>query len=100
MDAPALRAAGKPTTRKEPQIERGHSDKVRGLRNRLEGPKTQDSEKHKIESAKLFFAKLQQAHQNNGELEQTDTLAGVAQMPISYQVVDSFDSLMQIVGKK
>lgn len=59
-----------------------------------------DSEKHKIESAKLFFAKLQQAHQNNGELEQTDTLAGVAQMPISYQVVDSFDSLMQIVGKK
>ena len=59
-----------------------------------------DSEKHKIKSAKLFFAKLQQAHQNNGELEQTDTLAGVAQMPISYQVVDSFDSLMQIVGKK
>lgn len=59
-----------------------------------------ETEKQKIASAKAFFAKLQQAHQNNGELEQTDTLAGVAQMPISYQVVDSFDSLMQIVGKK
>lgn len=52
-----------------------------------------DSEKHKIESARVFFEKLSQ-HQNQDD----DKKAGVASIPISYQVVDSFERLMQIVG--
>ncbi|PKZ68606.1 restriction endonuclease subunit R [Moraxella osloensis] len=59
-----------------------------------------ESEKQKIASAKAFFAKLQQIQGNNSELEQADTLAEVEKMPVSYEVVDSFDSLMQIVGMK
>ena len=59
-----------------------------------------ESEKQKIASAKAFFAKLQQIQGNNSELEQADTLAEVEKMPVSYEVVNSFDSLMQIVGMK
>ena len=59
-----------------------------------------ETEKQKIASAKAFFAKLQQTQGNNGELEQVDTLAAVEKMPVSYEVVNSFDSLMQIVGMK
>ena len=59
-----------------------------------------ETEKQKIASAKAFFAKLQQTQGNNGELEQVDTLAAVEKMPVSYEVVNSFDSLMQIVGIK
>lgn len=59
-----------------------------------------ETEKQKIVSAKAFFAKLQQIQGNNSELEQADTLAAVEKMPVSYEVVNSFDSLMQIVGMK
>lgn len=59
-----------------------------------------ETEKQKIASAKAFFAKLQQTQGNNSELEQVDTLAAVEKMPVSYEVVNSFDSLMQIVGIK
>lgn len=57
-----------------------------------------ESEKQKIASAKAFFAKLQQTQGNNSQLEQADTLAEVEKMPVSYEVVNNFDSLMQIVG--
>ncbi|OBX81202.1 DEAD/DEAH box helicase family protein [Faucicola atlantae] len=57
-----------------------------------------ETEKQKIASAKAFFAKLQQTQGNNSELEQADTLAEVEKMPVSYEVVNNFDSLMQIVG--
>lgn len=59
-----------------------------------------ETEKQKIASAKAFFAKLQQTQGNNSEFEQVDTLAAVEKMPVSYEVVNSFDSLMQIVGMK
>ena len=59
-----------------------------------------ETEKQKISSAKAFFAKLQQTQGNNSELEQVDTLAAVEKMPVSYEVVNSFDSLIQIVGIK
>lgn len=59
-----------------------------------------ETEKQKIASAKAFFAKLQQTQGNNSEFEQVDTLAAVEKMPVSYEVVNSFDSLMQIVGIK
>lgn len=55
-----------------------------------------DSEKHKIESAKAFFAKLSQSQDD--DLLNDDKKAGVASIPVSYQVVDSFERLMQIVG--
>ena len=58
------------------------------------------TEQQKIASAKVFFAKLQDSQAHDGKLEQMDTAANVASVPISYQVVDSFDSLMQIVGMK
>ncbi|WP_395147522.1 type III restriction-modification system endonuclease [Moraxella atlantae] len=59
-----------------------------------------ETEKQKIASAKAFFAKLQQSQIQNAELDQADNLANVEQLPISYEVVNSFDSLMQIVGMK
>lgn len=59
-----------------------------------------ETEKQKIASAKAFFAKLQAIQTEDSKLEQADTVADVLPMPISYQVVDSFDSLMQIVGIK
>ncbi|ELA09392.1 type III restriction enzyme, res subunit [Moraxella macacae 0408225] len=56
-----------------------------------------EMEKHKIESAKRFFEKLQ--HQTDIiKLDQADKLAGVKQMSVTYGVVDSFDGLMQIVS--
>lgn len=55
-----------------------------------------DKEKHKIESAKAFFEKLSQSQDN--DLLNDDKKAGVASIPVSYQVVDSFERLMQVVG--
>lgn len=52
------------------------------------------TEKQKIKSAEAFFAKLQTVQDNNAKPYKKET------MPISYQVVDSFDSLMQIVGDR
>lgn len=56
-----------------------------------------DSEKHKIQSAKLFFEKLGQAQSQDDTLLTQDKQAGVDSVPISYQVVDSFERLIQIV---
>lgn len=56
-----------------------------------------DSEKHKIQSAKLFFEKLGQAQPQDDTLLTQDKQAGVDSVPISYQVVDSFERLIQIV---
>lgn len=57
-----------------------------------------DGEKHKIESARAFFEKLSQSQTQDDGLLDDDQKAGVTSIPVSYQVVDSFERLMQVVG--
>lgn len=66
----------------------------------LDKSKLRATENQKIESAKAFFAKLQATQSDDTKLYHKDTVAKVSSMPVVYQVVDSFESLMQMIGMK